>query len=104
MGKRSSKRQKTGKSSAKTVQPLGTQNVVSLLDDSSKDDEERRLESLLFGTKYVPAVSSEHVLVLSDDEKDDEELGGGNEFQAVLDSDVSMSCLEFMWELSDNLT
>ena len=89
MGKRASKKQKLVEKSAQEVEPFGAQNAAALLDDVAKDDEERRLESLLFGTKYVPAPSNEHVLLLSDDEDEDEEpLGGGTEFQAVADADV----------------
>ena len=87
MGKRANKRQKTEKTLSKAVRPLGAPGAVSLLDDASKDDEERRLESMLFGTKYVPA-PNEHVLLLSDDE-DEEATGGDAEFQTVLDTDVS---------------
>lgn len=90
MGKRASKKQKLEQKAVQEVEPLGAQNAAALLDDAAKDDEERRLESLLFGTKYVPAPSNEHVLVLSDDDDDDDEdiLGGGTEFQAVADTDV----------------
>lgn len=87
MGKRANKRQKTEKPARKEIQPLGASNVASLLDDASKDDEERRLESMLFGTKYVPAPNN-NVLVVSDDDEE-EAFGGGTEFQTVLDTDVS---------------
>ncbi|KAG9310283.1 hypothetical protein JVU11DRAFT_9401 [Chiua virens] len=46
MGK-SRKRQK----SQQNVQPLGARTFA---DDTAKDDEERRLESMLFGVPYVP--------------------------------------------------
>lgn len=88
MGKRASKRQKIVKPGPKEVEPLGASNALSLLDDASKDDEERRLESMLFGRKYVPAADSKHVLVVSHDEEEDV-TGGGTEFQTVLDTDVS---------------
>ena len=48
MGKHSRKRQRTDDAAP----PLGAQ--FALADDASKDDEERRLESLLFGKPYVP--------------------------------------------------
>lgn len=89
MGKRANKRQKTVKAAATKIQPLGIRNEAALQDDASKDEEERRLESMLFGTKYVPVPVNEHVLVVSDDE---EELGapdGKTEFQTVMDTDVS---------------
>lgn len=47
-GKHIRKRQRTDKTYA---QPLGA--VASLLDDADKDDEERRLESVLFGKPFV---------------------------------------------------
>jgi U3 small nucleolar RNA-associated protein 18 len=84
MGKRTNKRQKLR---VKEVEPLGVHNVTNFLDNSNKDDEERRLESMLFGTSYAPSASNKHVLVVSDDE-DDDALGGGTEFQTVLDTDV----------------
>ena len=87
MGKRASKKQKTAKEPVVHAQPLGAQVPVSLLDDATKDDEERRLESMLFGTKYVPApVNDDHILVVSEDENED--LGGGQELQNLMDTDV----------------
>jgi U3 small nucleolar RNA-associated protein 18 len=50
----------------------------ALVDDSSKDDEERRLESLLFGTKFVPSAQ-----VLQD--------VGSKELQNLTDTDVIIS-------------
>lgn len=70
------------------AQPLGSQAPsASLLDDVNKDDEERKLESMLFGTAYVPAPLHENILVISDDEQDDQ-VDGTTEFQTMLDSDV----------------
>lgn len=91
MAKRANKRQKTEKQPAKVVQPLGSKlPQASLLDDASKDDEERRLESVLFGNPYIPAPRNENVLIVSDDEPDEEiEMDGAKELQNMLDSDVS---------------
>lgn len=91
MGKRANKRQKTEKKerdAAAVVQPLGSQvTAASLLDDASKDDEERRLESMLFGTRYVPGpTNEENILVVSDEEG--EEVGGGQELHNLMDTDV----------------
>ena len=65
---------------------------ASLLDDSTKDDEERRLESMLFGTPYVPStrgdVAVKDILIVSDEE-DDAAGVSTNELGAVLDADVS---------------
>lgn len=89
MGKRAHKRQKTEKNSTQPSQPaepLGSQAAKpSLLDDASKDDEERRLESMLFGKAYVPAPLNENILIVSDDEHEELE---GREFQTMLDTDV----------------
>ncbi len=88
MGKRAHKRQKTEKAAPQVAQPLGSQAPnASLLDDVNKDDEERRLESMLFGTAYVPAPLNENILVISDDEQGDQ-VEGTTEFQTMLDSDV----------------
>lgn len=90
MGKRANKRQKTVKEAAPRVQPLGTEVTnPSLLDDASKDDEERRLESMLFGTKYVPAaLDDSNILVVSDEEN--EGVDAGNELQNLMDTDVRL--------------
>jgi U3 small nucleolar RNA-associated protein 18 len=86
MAKHSRKRQKTSKG-AKEIQPLGSR---LLTDDASRDDEERRLESLLFGTKFVPREKNELIVVDSDDE-DIEIEGGGQEMNILMDTDVSSS-------------
>jgi len=65
-----------------------------LLDEESKDDEERRLESLLFGVKYVPKgedkgkhkdLTMNHDDDGGFDEMDDQ---GGRGLQHLLDQDV----------------
>ena len=95
MGKRANKKQKLDKEVKARVplQPLGSaQPSVTLLDDANKDDEERRLESMLFGTTYVPAApNDDHILVLSDEEP--EEVGGGQELQNLMDTDVRSAML-----------
>jgi len=100
--KRSRKRQKTGKhSSAKfksrpvpinddgDFEPLGSSKRV--WEDEDKDDEERRLESVLFGKPYVPS-SRRRVGGVSDEEDEgmpeaDLDLAG-NEFANLMDSEV----------------
>lgn len=94
MGKRAAKRQKTAADAA----PLGSKvNAAALLeDDSAKDDEELRLESMLFGKPYVPSGKGkgkqrELVLDISDEENDDQEVlgdGAGRELENMLDTDV----------------
>ena len=97
MGKRTSKRQKTRNAAQSEIQPLGSEGArPSLMDDASKDDEERRLESMLFGKAYVPASTNENILVLSDDEEDAEvELDGETELHNMLDSDVRVICVSY---------
>ena len=69
--------------------PLGTPLVVD--NEAEKDDEERRLESMLFGTKFVPMDVPGTELMASDDEGgalgEGEEEGTG-QLQHLLDSDV----------------
>ena len=70
-------------------EPLGSSKRV--WEDEDKDDEERRLESVLFGKPYVPS-SSRRTGGVSDEE--DEEMPeadldlGGNEFANLMDSEV----------------
>ncbi|OBZ79573.1 putative U3 small nucleolar RNA-associated protein 18 [Grifola frondosa] len=86
MAKHARKKQKTSKSFQESVQPLGS--AVSHADESTKDDEERRLESLLFGTSFSPPEDAGNKTYgVLDGEVD--ETGGGTEFQNLLDSDVS---------------
>lgn len=70
--------------------PLGT--PLSVDNETEKDDEERRLESMLFGTKFVPMDVSGMEFMVSDDEgvgerPDGEEEGAGR-LQHLSDSDV----------------
>jgi len=99
--KRSRKRQKTGKpSSAKSksrlvaldddgdFEPLGSSKRI--WEDEDKDDEERRLESVLFGKPYVPS-SRRGTGGVSDEEDEMPEADldlGGNEFANLMDSEV----------------
>jgi U3 small nucleolar RNA-associated protein 18 len=88
MGKHTRKRQKIANLD-ELVKPLGTR--VSLADDTSKDDEERRLESLLFGVPFVPSGKNNNdILVVSDEDGEREELTqAGKELESMLDTDVS---------------
>ncbi len=97
MGKRANKRLKTERPPIQGTQPLGSQSAtVSLLDDASKDDEERRLESVLFGTTYIPAALNENIFIVS--EKENEEVGGGKELQNLLDTDVCFRITRFLYQ------
>lgn len=69
--------------------PLGSSRRV--WDDEDKDDEERRLESVLFGKPYVP--SSKGRAGGESDEENDALLEAdadfaGNEFANLMDSEV----------------
>lgn len=95
MPKHARKRQKVARD--EVVQPLGSNHLAALTDDANKDDEERRLESRLFGVPYVPSSSSSSKkktameadagFVISDGE----EPGAGadsRELEHMLDSDL----------------
>lgn len=93
MAKHPRKRQKTSKASeCDTNGPNKSVRLEMLLDDESKDDEERRLESLLFGVKYVPREGRKGKMKEnSDDEyESDEDLEeeGGRGLQHLMDQDV----------------
>jgi U3 small nucleolar RNA-associated protein 18 len=91
MVKHPRKKQKTSSKGASAIQPLGAKNpnVNLLTDDASKDDEERRLESVLFGTKFVPRKKDSGVVDEDDSEHDDED-DGGREMRNLMDADVSL--------------
>lgn len=93
MAKHPRKRQKIGKAAAQPeleLDPLGAS--VFLDDEADKDDEERRLESLLFGTPYIPTGPSKNVFLVSDDEED---TAGVQELQNLEDTDVSSPFIAF---------
>ncbi|KAF5346056.1 hypothetical protein D9756_010808 [Leucocoprinus leucothites] len=95
----------SGKSSKKSrkrkekplIQPLGSEATLArLLDDESKDDEERKLESMLFGVPYVPSGKSSSSQRLSEgglvfdieEDEDEQEESGGRSMANLLDSDL----------------
>ena len=84
MAKNSRKKQKTLAETRDEKQPLGSKVVVD--NDAEKDDEERRLESLLFGKAFAPRDSSTQKNEIVIDDDDDE--GGGNALQQLQDNDV----------------
>ncbi|KAG6334326.1 hypothetical protein ID866_4761 [Astraeus odoratus] len=101
MVKHARKRQKLAKD--EHVQPLGSNPATLLADDASKDDEERRLESMLFGVPYVPASSSSSSeknskmkkvwedsagLVITDEEDAGADEANLAELEHMLDSDL----------------
>ncbi|KAK2464873.1 hypothetical protein APHAL10511_002949 [Amanita phalloides] len=102
MAKHSRKRQKLEKDDKRDKKrkrdekvfraPLGTRFPAG--DEAEKDDEERRLESMLFGTKFVPRDVPGMELIVSDDDdeaaREDQDVldGGGGQLQHLLDSDL----------------
>jgi U3 small nucleolar RNA-associated protein 18 len=93
MAKHAKKKQKTSKTTYQNAaDPSARLNL--LLDDSTKDDEERRLESALFGVKYHPGGSGKGKgKAVSDLDDDDEgiiiEEDGGRALAHLEDTDVS---------------
>ena len=87
MGKHPRKRQRKDRPAQKSVAPLGTAALLD--DDADKDDEERRLESLLFGKPFVSG-RGKGVTAIEDVQ---EEYDGADvtaaELEGILDSDVS---------------
>ena len=95
MPKNARKRQKTsqakGDHGSYAEQPLPNKaaRLEMLLDEESKDDEERRLESLLFGVKYTP--KGEDIVINHDEDEgsgDEMDNQGGRGLQHLLDQDV----------------
>ncbi|PPQ76039.1 hypothetical protein CVT26_005672, partial [Gymnopilus dilepis] len=92
MAKHPRKRQKKSHvTGTQDVLPLKAARLDLLLDDESKDDEERRLESMLFGVKYVPSEKGKGKMkstsVEENEEMDDLE-GEGRGLQHLLDQDL----------------
>ena len=86
MAKHPRKRQKTHSSL-----PLGDSNnarLEMLLDEESKDDEERRLESMLFGVKYIPRGKGKGKEPDDGEEGGDASIFGGRGMDHLLDNDV----------------
>ena len=96
MGKHPRKRQRKDRPAHESVAPLGTATLLD--DDADKDDEERRLESLLFGQ---PFVSGRGRTVAAIEDAEEEEDGGADvttaELEGMLDSDVS-----YHWHFRDS--
>jgi len=80
------KRQRKDRPAQESVAPLGT---ALLDDDADKDDDERKLESLLFGKPFVSGRRNEVIAI----EGVEEGYGGVDvataELEGMLDSDVS---------------
>ncbi|RXW17116.1 hypothetical protein EST38_g8737 [Candolleomyces aberdarensis] len=91
MARHAKKRQKTSKTTYQNV-PDKSSRLELLLDDSTKDDEERRLESALFGVKYNVGGSGQGKgkAIESDDEDEDPLLqdDGGRALAHLQDEDL----------------
>ncbi|THU81038.1 hypothetical protein K435DRAFT_873762 [Dendrothele bispora CBS 962.96] len=99
MPKHARKRQKLSQSLSKTHQVDDDPTLEALLDDASKDEEERRLESLLFGKTFGTKGKAKKGAAWKDNEDvdgedvedendEDMEVGGGREMENLLDGDL----------------
>ena len=87
MGKHARKRQRKDRPTQESAVPLGTKPLLD--SDVNKDDDERRLESLLFGKPFV-ARRGNNVAVIDSPEVEDEGVDViAAELEGLLDSDVS---------------
>ncbi|OCH94168.1 WD40 repeat-like protein [Obba rivulosa] len=90
MAKHPRKKQRLGKSLKdvpEAIRPLGS--AVAVLDSTGKDDEERRLESMLFGTTEESFdYATDKILVISGDELDGGLPEGNKELENMLDTDL----------------
>ena len=78
----------------KISQPLGSIRLED--NEAEKDDEERRLESLLFGTDYQPSGKGkgrEAGLIIVSEGEDGAGVNVGNELEQLQDSDVRIISL-----------
>lgn len=69
------------------VQPLGSISLEGL--DAEKDDDERKLESILFGNAVpLKRQSEKHIIRVSDEEDDVVNVDIGNDLELLRDADV----------------
>ena len=93
MGKHSKKRQRTTKDDdTSDLKPLGS--VVTLANDDNKDEEEKRLETLLFGTTFPPSSDKQMDALLHENKTTAATRDAGGELGNLMDSDVS--CIRFL--------
>ena len=80
---------------ASSIAPLGSSSFVLAADpDASKDDEERELESVLFGKPFVRSAEvPKKAVELNAVDGGKEQFRAGGELDHVLDEDVSASTL-----------
>jgi len=91
MGKHSKKRQRTtAQEDASEINPLGHESALN--DTNSKDDEEKALEVLVFGSSAVTGVFSNQEMVANDLDVD---VGGG--LENLMDSDVRIGVKFFFF-------
>ncbi|KAI0005346.1 WD40 repeat-like protein [Russula compacta] len=84
MGKHARKRQRKDKPEREYVAPLG----APANDDADKDDEERRLESLLFGRSFVTRQGVELTAIEDVEKEDDGADATAAELEGMLDADL----------------
>lgn len=92
MIKHSRKRQKLD-----NRQPLGSSNRTAAA--SEKDDEERRLEELIFGVPFVPSAvntAKSRTELVGDDDEGEGIHSTGKEMDGLLDSDVRFLSFPFV--------
>ena len=87
MGKHSRKRQRTTKDDdISNLNPIGS---VTLADDDHKDEEEKQLESLLFGTTFPPSNVTQIDALLHNNETSEVTGDASGGLANLMDSDVS---------------
>ncbi|KAF9042256.1 WD40-repeat-containing domain protein [Panaeolus papilionaceus] len=82
MPRHARKKQKTAEAA-----PSKAARLEMLMDDEAKDDEERQLESMLFGVRYEPKDKGKRKDYDSADSDDDDDEGG-REMQHLMDQDL----------------
>lgn len=106
MTKHPRKRRKTSNNTHdSTSSQIKEPRLAMIMDDENKDDDERRLESLLFGVKYRPrdkgkVKDSEESSDQGVDESGEEREGGG--MRHLLDQDVCRDFILFYFLISYN--
>lgn len=84
MVKQARKKQKAGRS----ANPLGSVRLAA--PEAEKDDEELRLENLLFGTDPGPSSRPTKDVIIVSEGEDEGEEAGANDIEQLQDSDVSL--------------
>jgi U3 small nucleolar RNA-associated protein 18 len=93
MGKHSKKRQRTTRDGdTSNLKPLGS--IIAIGDEDDKDEEEKRLETLLFGTTFPVSNTAQSGSLLHEKETNEVTIDADGGLANLLDSDVSCNhCL-----------